>query len=66
MSEQVNLSNNQVADIYQHMLNGDKNALFKLQQVSLVSHLPEVHASRHSSKHYTKSKINTEENISHH
>ena len=40
MADLVNLSNNEVADIYQHMLNGDKNALSKLQQVSVVSHLP--------------------------
>ena len=44
------------------MLNGDKNALSKLQQVNLVNHLPQV--QRHSQ--HRKQKINTEENITRH
>lgn len=49
------------------MLSGDKNALSKLQQVSIVSHLPEVHRTTQHSKNPSKSnKINTEENVSRH
>jgi hypothetical protein len=62
MAEQTPLSNNQVADIYQSMLQGDKNSLFKLQQVSNLSLLPHLHPS--GGRAY-KSKLNTEEQVFH-
>lgn len=56
MSEHSGLTNNEVADIYQSMLNGDKDSLYKLQQVSITAHLPRV---TDKYKH-AKIKINTE------
>ncbi len=58
MSEGVT-ANHEVADIYQSMLNGDKSALYKLQQIKIMGSLP--HFSQ--GKQNKKTKINTEENV---
>jgi hypothetical protein len=56
MSEHQDLFNYEVADVYQNMLNGDASALYKLQQINVMNHLPRF---RDSSGHH-KHKINTE------
>lgn len=56
MSEHTDITNYEVADIYQSMLNGDKDSLFKLQQINLMAHLPRVT----SNYQHSKNKINTE------
>jgi hypothetical protein len=60
MQEDFALANNQIADIYQSMLNGDKNALSKLQQLSPASQLPQIAHTRHT----RRSKLNTEVDVS--
>lgn len=59
MAEQQESFNYEVADIYQSMLNGDKNALYKLQQINVMNHLPRFHP--HPAPH--KNKVNTQEHI---
>jgi hypothetical protein len=40
MRERGSLSNLDVADIYEHMLQGDKGGLAKLQQVNFKNQIP--------------------------
>ena len=53
--EEFSLANNQIADIYQSMLSGDKSALSKLQQINPINQLPQLPHSRTN----RKSKLNT-------
>lgn len=56
MAEESESFNYEVADIYQSMLNGDKSALYKLQQINVMAQLPRFQAHSHHKYH----KVNTE------
>lgn len=56
--EEFALANNQIADIYQSMLGGDKSALSKLQQINPIYQLPQLPQLPHSRVN-RKPKVNT-------
>lgn len=60
--EDFAMANNQIANIYQSMLNGDKSALQKLQQLNPITQLPQIPHSKGN----RRSKLNTEVNVSRH
>ena len=51
MSEGVALSNVDLANIYENIINGDKNALSKLQQINNKSYVPRFIDSYYEKKH---------------
>lgn len=44
------LSNYQIADIYDGIIGGDKNALYKLQQINFKPQIPKYMATYYSKK----------------